>query len=119
MGRVLAIGGLKEKALAAHRQGIRRLVAPRDNERDLSKIPMNVRKEMEFIFASTMDQVISEAILLDDARVDTLTEIAGAPLVVDPNVNDSRPQPEYPPPADSSFGDDVAADGRVRRKRNR
>ncbi|HEX5499173.1 MAG TPA: S16 family serine protease, partial [Thermomicrobiales bacterium] len=57
-GRVLAIGGLKDKVLAAHRQGIRRVLAPKDNERDLPKIPANIRKEIELVFVSTMDEVI-------------------------------------------------------------
>jgi ATP-dependent Lon protease len=75
-GRVLAIGGLKEKALAAHRQGVRRLIAPRDNERDLPKLPANVRRDIEIIFVANMDQVIAEAILLDDRQVENLGESA-------------------------------------------
>lgn len=71
-GRVLQIGGFREKALAAHRHGIRRMIAPQDNARDLSKLPPNIRKEMEFIFASTMDQVVAAAIRLDDTLVDGL-----------------------------------------------
>ena len=43
-GRVLPIGGLKDKTLAAHRHGIRRLIAPAENKRDLPKIPANVRQ---------------------------------------------------------------------------
>ena len=71
-GRVLSIGGFREKALAAHRHGIRRMVAPQENARDISKLPPAVRKEMEFIFASTMDQVIAAALRLDDTLVDGL-----------------------------------------------
>jgi ATP-dependent Lon protease len=71
-GRVLSIGGFREKALAAHRHGIRRMIAPHENARDLSKLPPTVRKEMEFIFAATMDQVIAAAIRLDDTLVDGL-----------------------------------------------
>ena len=71
-GRVLSIGGFREKALAAHRHGIRRMIAPQENARDLSKLPPTVRKEMEFIFASTMDQVIAAALRLEDTLVDGL-----------------------------------------------
>ena len=71
-GRVLSIGGFREKALAAHRHGIRRMIAPQENARDLSKLPPAIRKEMEFIFASTMDQVIAAAIRLDDTLADGL-----------------------------------------------
>ena len=108
-GRVLAIGGLKEKALAAHRQGIRRLIAPRDNERELTKVPANVRKEMEFHFVASMDEVIAAAILLDDAQVDTLTE--AAPALADAAVDDVTPPllPDYPP-TDVPLGDNLAAD---------
>ena len=71
-GRVLSIGGFRETALAAHRHGIRRMIAPQENARDLSKLPPAIRKEMEFIFASTMDQVIAAAIRLDDTLADGL-----------------------------------------------
>ncbi|MCA9881168.1 MAG: hypothetical protein KC442_25390, partial [Thermomicrobiales bacterium] len=80
-GRVLSIGGFREKALAAHRHGIRRMIAPQENARDLSKLPPTVRKEMEFIFAATMDQVISAALRLDDTvvggLVDQINPLAG------------------------------------------
>jgi ATP-dependent Lon protease len=71
-GRVLAIGGLKDKALAAHRHGIRRLIAPIDNSRDLTKLPAIVLKDMQFIFVASMDEVIREAIIFDDGAVDSL-----------------------------------------------
>jgi ATP-dependent Lon protease len=61
-GRVLAIGGLKEKLLAAHRQGIYELILPKDNERDLPDIPEPVRKEMKFHFVASMDEVLSLAL---------------------------------------------------------
>ncbi len=73
-GRVLAIGGFREKALAAHRHGIRRLIAPQENIRDLAKLPSTVQREMEIIFAASMDQVIAAAICLDDVQVDGLLE---------------------------------------------
>lgn len=71
-GRVLPIGGLRDKSLAAHRYGIRRIIAPADNERDLRDIPANVRDEMEFIFVKSMDEVIQAAIMLDMDQVDQL-----------------------------------------------
>jgi len=71
-GRVLAIGGLRDKALAAHRHGMKRLIAPIDNERDMREIPENVRNEMKFIFAATMDEVIQAAIMLDIEQADHL-----------------------------------------------
>jgi len=71
-GRVLAVGGLRDKTLAAHRHGIRRLIAPIDNQRDLREIPENVREEIQFIFVSNMDEVIQEAIMLDVEQADHL-----------------------------------------------
>ena len=73
-GRVLPIGGLKDKSLAAHRIGIRRLIAPADNRRDLVKVPRNVQDDMEYIFVSNMDEVVAAAILLDDHQVERLED---------------------------------------------
>ena len=61
-GRVLAIGGLKEKLLAAHRQGIYELILPKDNEKDLPDIPEIVRNEMKFHFVTSMDEVLKLAL---------------------------------------------------------
>ncbi len=61
-GRVLPIGGLKEKLLAAHRQGIYELVLPKDNEKDLPDIPEPVRKEMNLHFVTSMDEVLKIAL---------------------------------------------------------
>ncbi len=61
-GRVLPIGGLKEKILAAHRQGIREVVLPADNEKDLPDIPENVRAEMKLHFVNSMDEVLKIAL---------------------------------------------------------
>ncbi|MBI3208478.1 MAG: endopeptidase La [Candidatus Solibacter usitatus] len=61
-GRVLAIGGLKEKVLAAHRHGIRILVLPKDNEKDLPDIPEYIRKEMTLHFVESMDEVLKLAL---------------------------------------------------------
>ncbi|OAS17553.1 endopeptidase La [Paenibacillus oryzisoli] len=62
-GRVLPIGGLKEKALAAHRAGIRTILLPQDNEKDIIEIPESVRTEMTFIPVSHMDQVLEHALI--------------------------------------------------------
>jgi ATP-dependent Lon protease len=61
-GRVLAIGGLKEKVLAAHRAGVRRIVAPERNRDDLEDIPENVRKELEFTFVNEAAEALAVAL---------------------------------------------------------
>ncbi len=61
-GKVLPIGGLKEKLLAAHRQGIFELVLPKDNEKDLPEIPENIRKDMKLHFVTSMDEVLKIAL---------------------------------------------------------
>lgn len=61
-GKVLPIGGLKEKALAAHRAGIKNIIIPKENERDEEEIPSNVRGELNFIPAAEVDTVFHNAI---------------------------------------------------------
>jgi len=61
-GRVLPIGGLKEKSLAARRMGIKKVIIPKRNEKDLEDIPKYIKKDMQFIPVETMDEVLSNAL---------------------------------------------------------
>jgi ATP-dependent Lon protease len=61
-GLVLPIGGVKEKVLAARAAGIRRVILPRANEKDLVELPAGVRQEMEFVFATRVEEVLAAAI---------------------------------------------------------
>lgn len=61
-GRVLPIGGIKEKVLAAHRAGIRTVIVPEENERDLDDVPANVRAEMTFVRVSHADEALEYAL---------------------------------------------------------
>ena len=65
-GNVLPIGGLKEKALAAHRAGIDTVIVPLENKRDLEEVPANVKRKMNFILVSHMDEVIAAALVNAD-----------------------------------------------------
>ncbi len=67
-GRVLPIGGLKEKTLAAKRVGIKRVIMPSRNKKDLEDIPKYIKKDMEFIFADTMDDVLKVALKPDKRK---------------------------------------------------
>ena len=61
-GRVLPIGGIKEKVLGAHRAGLRRVLLPRRNEADLDDIPADLRKEMQLVLIESIDEVLREAL---------------------------------------------------------
>jgi ATP-dependent Lon protease len=61
-GRVLPIGGVKEKVLAAHRAGIKRIILPERNKPDLEDIPREVRDELEFVLVSRLDEVLKAAL---------------------------------------------------------
>jgi ATP-dependent Lon protease len=61
-GRVLPIGGLKEKVLAAHRAGIKRVLIPERNKADLDEVPAEIKNDLEFILISKMDQLLDAAL---------------------------------------------------------
>ena len=61
-GLVLPIGGVKEKVLAARRAGIKRVILPKANQKDLRDIPEAARNEMEFIFAERIEEVLENAV---------------------------------------------------------
>jgi ATP-dependent Lon protease len=62
-GRVLPIGGVKEKVLGAHRAGISTIILPKDNEADMEDIPEDVRKQLTFHCVSTLDEVFDIALV--------------------------------------------------------
>jgi len=62
-GKVLPIGGIKEKVLGAHRAGLRRVLMPSHNEADLDDIPADLRKQMQFVMIESIDQVLREALV--------------------------------------------------------
>ncbi len=66
-GQVLPVGGIKEKVLAAHRSGLKTVILPKFNEADLEDLPEEVRQQLQFVFADTVDDVLNAA--LDPAQV--------------------------------------------------
>ena len=69
-GRVLPVGGIKEKVLAARRAGIKKVLLPIENQKDMDDIPDNVRKKMEFVFVTHMDEVLEHALKRGDVNED-------------------------------------------------
>src|SRR5687768_5170447 len=91
-GRVLPIGGLKEKLLAALRGGIKTVLIPQENEKDLVEIPANIRDGLEIIPVSHVDQVLARALIapltpIDWSEADDLAAQPPAGLVPDPGVS--------------------------------
>jgi len=70
-GRVLPVGGVKEKVLAAHRAGVRKVILPKDNEKDLRDVPEKIRSELEFVLVSHMDEVLRHALVRLPSRAES------------------------------------------------
>ena len=92
-GKVLPIGGVKEKLLAAHRGGLQTVVLPRDNEKDLPDIPLNIQQELNIKFVETMDEVLD---IVLERNVETLHAVTsepklGSPLEPSPSKEDREP----------------------------
>ncbi len=69
-GRVLPIGGLKEKVIAAHRGGIKKILIPKENEKDLKDIPKTIARDLEIVTVEHMDEVLTHALIVgDDERL--------------------------------------------------
>jgi ATP-dependent Lon protease len=84
-GRVLPVGGIKEKVLAAHRAGIKTIVLPKDNKKDLDEVPVNVKKNLEFKLVDHMDEVLNIALVRE---YESESVLGAAPAVVLPEVTD-------------------------------
>ena len=97
-GRILPIGGLKEKVLAAHRIGIHTILLPEDNQPDVADIPADIRKRLTFKFVKTMDEVIALALLprFDAILLPAIAEPAAVDEVAAANAEDPM-QPSSQP----------------------
>jgi ATP-dependent Lon protease len=97
-GEVTAIGGLKEKLLAAHRGGIKTVMIPEDNVKDLQEIPENVKNHLEIVPVRWIDRVLEvalervpQALPDDEPAVVVAAAVAPAEVPVPPAVTDTRP----------------------------
>ena len=77
-GRVLPVGGIKEKFLAAHRAGIYNIILPSENEKDIEDLPKEIREQMTFTLAEDMETVLDMALVKEEAVKDTKKEVATA-----------------------------------------
>jgi len=98
-GRILPIGGLKEKVLAAHRIGIHTILLPEDNQPDVADIPADIRKRLTFKFVKTMDEVIALALLPRSGAIllPAIAEPAAVDEVAAANADDPGQQPSSQP----------------------
>ncbi|MGN1182718.1 MAG: S16 family serine protease, partial [Faecalibacillus sp.] len=62
-GNVLPIGGLKEKSISAHRSGIKTIIIPKENEKDIEDIPESVQKDLNIVLADNIDTVLENAVI--------------------------------------------------------
>jgi ATP-dependent Lon protease len=84
-GQVLAIGGIREKALAAQRAGLKRVILPRENEHDLEELPPETKRELEFVLVDSIDEVL-------DAALDGVAAASPKPLAVPSGERAAKPR---------------------------
>lgn len=88
-GKVLPIGGVKEKLLAAHRAGIRTIILPKDNQKDLADVPANIQEEFTVHLVENVDEVLKIALTRSPVPLDEEVEehlTFGPQIAEDPNV---------------------------------
>lgn len=67
-GAVTPVGGIKEKVIAAHRAGIKKVLLPKRNERDLKEVPDEVKRDLEFVFAETVEEALHHVLGLEPSQ---------------------------------------------------
>jgi ATP-dependent Lon protease len=79
-GLVLPVGGIKEKVVAAHRAGIKRLMLPARNRKDFDEVPEEVRKQMEFVWLERLEEAVTYALEPAEPPETTRLHLADAPV---------------------------------------
>jgi ATP-dependent Lon protease len=87
-GRVLPIGGLKEKIIAAHRGGIKKVLIPKENEKDLKDVPKSISNQLEIIKVEHMDEVLTHAMIMEDGT--SLFRNSDIPLAISTEEQDQK-----------------------------
>ena len=93
-GRVLPIGGLKEKLIAAHRGGIRKVLIPKENEKDLPDIPKSISKQLEIALVEHMDEVLTHSLIVTEN--DKIFKEDDVKFEIPPAQMHDQPQPQPP-----------------------
>ena len=88
-GRVLPIGGLKEKLIAAHRGGVKRVLIPKENEKDLKDVPKTILSQMEITIVEHMDEVLTHALIVNEGE--SLFKNVDLPLGMSAEKNQEHP----------------------------
>lgn len=91
-GRVLPIGGLKEKILAAHRGNVKKVLIPVDNEKDLEEIPNKILKDVNIVLVSHMDSVLQEALVINEGEELFAPEEECKPFCIE-SIRETKPSP--------------------------
>ena len=94
-GKVLPVGGIKEKVLAAHRAGVKTMILPVSNHKDLEEVPIRVRRQMNFVEVEDMDEVLRVALACAKTAPVEMPEVRDGPAVVG---GQPRSTPAEPPP---------------------
>jgi ATP-dependent Lon protease len=89
-GAILPIGGLKEKVLAAHRGGIKTVLMPEENEKDIEEIPSTILKTVELILVGHMDQVLKRALVLEDPETFLKKKVGAEPKEESPSFEEKE-----------------------------
>ncbi len=93
-GRVLPIGGLKEKILAAHRGGIKKVIIPYENKKDIEEIPKNILKKVELILVEHMDEVLKHSLVVEEGKTIFASEQEIQPFCVEEFFKEQKKETE-------------------------
>jgi len=93
-GRVLPIGGLKEKILAAHRGGIKKVIIPYENKKDIEEIPKNILKKVELILVEHMDEVLKHSLVVEEGKTIFASEQEIQPFCVEEFFKEQKKEAE-------------------------
>ena len=98
-GRVLEIGGLKEKSMAAYMMGVKTIIIPKDNEKDLPEIPKKIRKKVKFVLAGHMDDVLKASLVKMFSKIKSRKDKEVEKIDINTDIEDKYlPEQESPPP---------------------